>query len=88
MRRRFPEPDTRPRGVVNMASTLGDIPSQVHTFNPEGYHSPRSCGENEGVRAAEIQRPGFYNLDVNTHDEREQYRAHNRRLGIEEEDGI
>ena len=88
MRPFSPEPapeETRPLGVVNFASTLGDIPSQIHTFNPDGYHSPRSTGEQHGIRSVEAQIPGHYR-GSNTWGQREQYNEMKRRQGVEEED--
>jgi len=85
MRRFSPEPaleDERPLGVVNFASTLGDIPSQIHTFN-EPY-SPRSTGEQHGIRSVEVQIPGNYR-GSNTWGQRAQYDEMKRRQGVEEE---
>ena len=86
MRRFSPDPapeDTRPLGVVNFASTLGEIPSQIHTFN-EPY-SPRSTGEQRGIRSVEVQIPGNYR-GSNTWGQRAQYDEMKRRQGVEEED--
>lgn len=85
MRRFTPDPapeDERPLGVVNFASTLGDIPSQIHTFN-EPY-SPRSTGEQRGIRSVEVQIPGHYR-GSNTWGQRAQYDEMKRRQGVEED---
>lgn len=82
----FPDdsvPETRPRGGLNFASTLGDIPEQVHTFN-EPY-SPGLTGECDGIRSAEIQ-PAGWQPGANTWVERDQYDSMNRRLGIKDDD--
>lgn len=85
MARRPPRPprppivgeDERPRGSVAWASAPPDYP--VHTFNEP--HS-RGCGEG-GVRITEIQPSGWYR-GANTYAEDEQYRAMQRRKGLED----
>lgn len=75
--------DTRPLGSVNWADpcTAG-MTERINTFNPEGYHSPGSTGEQTGIRSG----PGINSSSAATWHEQEQFRASNRRKGFGEED--
>ncbi len=78
----FPEPDTRPIGHVNWADPSFGMTADVHTFNPEEYHSPAAHGESRGVRSG----PQYNSPAAQTWHEHEQWGAMNKRKGFGREE--